>query len=214
MSHGTPSAGQLLELASVIVKHTGKAFTGADADVLQGWIDDRSGAVAQALRVGFLPTSYGEVSGNVARFGDSYFLRIDGRSLPEMVSAGRYDRVDKRFLDEGPSKFYYLGRREAPQVEARIMYPACQITADQALVLMYREGFRPASVFELLAFGEQYPEEQRNFAIAALGSVWPGQIGDDAVAYLRGSKTMRELRTCLTMYGFDPRCRFLAVRVS
>lgn len=75
-----------------------------------------------------------------------------------------------------------------------------------------RQGVRPATLPELLAFAAKYPDEQRKFPIVARGSV----------ALLRGYRHVAYLfcggrgrRLCL--YWFDDcdwgrRCRFLAVR--
>jgi hypothetical protein len=77
---------------------------------------------------------------------------------------------------------------------------------------MKKDGFRPATMKELLSYGEKNPEEQRKYPIIGLGSV----------AELRGSRRVGcfldedpSLRSAsLRSFDFDwhGRCRFLAVR--
>ncbi|KKR48343.1 MAG: hypothetical protein UT86_C0007G0022, partial [Candidatus Magasanikbacteria bacterium GW2011_GWC2_40_17] len=85
-------------------------------------------------------------------------------------------------------------------------------STDEVLAEMDRHGLRPALYEELLAFGAKYPDEQRQFPIIALGSVWRGFGGRLRVAYLSRGGSERSLS--LYWFGGDWNgfCRFLAVR--
>jgi hypothetical protein len=127
-------------------------------------------------------------------------------SLKEMIAAGRYDWVNsditaKRFGPETLS----LGQ------EPKLFHFDRDISSEDAIAEMEKQGYRPATLGDLLKFGAENSEEQRKFPIVALGSV--ARVGGDRdVAYLGRSASGRSL----DLYWFDdvwPRhCRFLAVR--
>lgn len=82
---------------------------------------------------------------------------------------------------------------------------------------MESEGFRPARVEELLAFGAQNPEEQRKKAIAALGTkLHDGQSRHLSTSYLYVSFKERYLGTYAQpiQQAWNPGFRFLGVRIS
>lgn len=128
-------------------------------------------------------------------------------SLEQMIAAGKYDWSNsditaKRFPLKGSGKV---------ELEPKLFYFGRDMSSDNVIAEMDKEGFRPCTIEELLAIGEQHPELQRKFPLVALGSV--AEIGGCRyVAYLRRRGSERELD--LLWFGNDwgDICRFPAVR--
>lgn len=132
------------------------------------------------------------------------------RTLAGMIVAGRYDRVHpditeerfpvrpESFTAEG-SKFFHFDRiMTTAEVEAAIR----------------SEGYEPASIERLLAYGASHPEEQRKYPIVALGSSWVDPDGDRSAPYLGGYDRERSVDLHWGDPGdqWDEHCRFLASR--
>ena len=212
MSNGTASSGQLFEFASIIVKHVPTALADMDAATLQGWIDDRSGAVAKALRHTFDPPAGNKIAKLVVGNrlpGGIYPVTVDyGQSLQAMIAAGHYDWWDKDILRAG---FTVEG---TGQVEVELgLYHANRFISSGGLISeIGPKDLRPANHAECLAFGAKYPDIQRQFPIIALGSV--GQLlGHRRVVDLHrlGAERRLDLRwDDGGVWGDD--CRFLVAR--
>lgn len=88
-------------------------------------------------------------------------------SLEQMIAAGKYDWSNsditaKRFPLKGSGKV---------ELEPKLFYFGRDMSSDNVIAEMDKEGFRPCTIEELLAIGEQHPELQRKFPLVALGSV-------------------------------------------
>lgn len=75
---------------------------------------------------------------------------------------------------------------------------------------MDKIGLRPRGIEHLLAFGEKYPDIQREFPAVALGSRWQSSGGDWRVPYLDRDGSKRYLYLHWVDYDFRPVCCFLA----
>lgn len=89
-----------------------------------------------------------------------------GLSLKQMIEAGRYGYVNDaitpdRFLIEGGGK---------QTIEIVLSHFGEAIDSQEAIDRMDKEGYRPATIAELLALGAQYPDLQQKFPVVALGS--------------------------------------------
>jgi hypothetical protein len=91
------------------------------------------------------------------------------RTLEEMIKAGKYDYVNSSInstnfpIDQSKSGTETL--------EAVIVHLDKYVKdTETVLKLMDKKGLRPATLPELLALGEQYPELQREPLLFALGS--------------------------------------------
>lgn len=130
------------------------------------------------------------------------------RSLTQMIKAGNYDWIN----DNITSKNFPLKGKGKHELTAVLFHFDRYIESDDAIAEMDKQGYRPATIEELLAFGEKYPELQKEFPIIALDSVWRVSRGDRRVPYLGWDG----LRRCLGLRWFDSRwganCRFLAFR--
>jgi len=132
-------------------------------------------------------------------------LYVSGIEAEAAITLGEYTLVDKSIL----TYFAYTGSG-ARIVRAHLLYFEKYI---EKLPLMY--GLREATLEELLAFGIQYPNVQRHFPIAALGS--ERKIGQGPgvwnVPYLAGD--MKERRLCLgaSRFGWSDVFRFLVIEI-
>ena len=214
MSNGTASSGQLFEFASALVKHVPAAFADVDATTMQGWIDDRSGAVAKALRSAFVPPANGEVVNPVAPsilLDDTYRFTVNrDQRFKAVVKAGKYDRVNAAITE---AHFPLTGSGTTEQ-EGILVHFNRYISPNDALTELDRLGLRAPDCQELCAFGAEHPNVQRKFPIVELASVWANRGGDRYVADLWGNADGRDLDLVGVAYGWDGHCRFLAFRKS
>lgn len=138
----------------------------------------------------------------------SFTVPVDyALSLPEMITAGRYDDVSNSIT---PERFPIqgIGKRETV---IHLVHPGKEVESQPLIDEMDALGYRPATIAELLALGAKYPELQREFPIIALGSV--AEVGGDrVVAFLDRWFRERKLLLC----WFDRRwagvCRFAFVK--
>jgi len=87
-------------------------------------------------------------------------------SLRQMIEAGSYDEVSK---DISPRNFYLqsVGHRT---VELTLIQFGGAMSPLEMIERMKEQGFRPATIEELLAIGREEPDLQRIIPIVALGS--------------------------------------------
>jgi len=213
MSNGTPSSGQLFELASAFVKHVPTAFADVDATTLQGWIDDRSGAVAKALRSAFVPpisTEKGEVVQPVTSsipLDDTYRFTVN---RDQRFKVGKYDWTN----DDITETHFPLTGSGTTEQEGILVRFNRYISTNDALTELDRLDLRPADFQELCAFGAEHPSVQRRFPIVELASVWADRAGRRCVACLRGVADRRGMSLGWVGRGWDGGCRFLAFHKS
>lgn len=138
------------------------------------------------------------------------------RSIADMIAAGKYAESNPKIL-----AYAQLLRTSIPFgfVLGAEFYPELAhfgrlISSEEAILELKKESFRPATLFELLAFGEQHPEEQRKFPIVALdldSQHWHGFWG---MPYLWEITSGRYLGLDGLDDDWDERHRFLVVRES
>lgn len=142
------------------------------------------------------------------------FIIIDGEypisvsgSINESVEAGHYNWWFEEINDMN------LIADQAHDAEIVVGHFGRWMSRDEVLEILDKEGFRPASASELLAFGARYSQLQSLFhKIVALGSVWQESSGARLIVYLGGSTNWRSLDRQLIEDLFDDRCHFTAVR--
>ncbi len=94
-----------------------------------------------------------------------YTLQVDyGSSLGEALDAGRYNWVNRLAT---PSNFPAPAAGKATLSAVLVRFSP---QANLDYVLSQAAGMRPATLWELLAFGQAYPEVQRKLPVMALGS--------------------------------------------
>lgn len=89
-------------------------------------------------------------------------------SLPDRISRGKYDSVNSDITEE----HFPMSIVADYDVEYDLFRFNRDISSEDAIQEMERDGFRPAMLTELLALGEAQPGLQKQFPIIALGSVW------------------------------------------
>lgn len=87
------------------------------------------------------------------------------------------------------------------------------MSSDDVVKEMDKEGFRPATLRELLAYAAKNPDEQRKYPIVALGLFWRHLFGRE-VPYLGIRVNGRKLFLGWWGEGWNGRYFFLAVRKS
>lgn len=141
-----------------------------------------------------------------------YPIAVDyGMRVEEAIELGKYDWVNKsitqgHFPTEGKGKAKL--KMELVHFERYTPVPYKKATEE-----LDRMGYRPAELMELLAFGEKYPDVQREFPIVALASVWRDSDGNRLVPYLYGGDGSRRILSLDWIeFGWYKPCRFAAVR--
>lgn len=137
-----------------------------------------------------------------------YTLIIDyGRNVEDGIKVGKYNWSNKDIT----SSHFPSDEVGTEEVFIKIVHFRRLIATDEVLSELDKMGLRPASLKELLAFGEKYPDLQKEFPIIALYSVWQSLRGNRFCAYLRsfGSERFLSLDWIDTMWNDN--CRFAAV---
>lgn len=130
------------------------------------------------------------------------------RTLPEMISAGKYDWVNS---DITADHFPAVGDGKM-ESELVLFHFDRRISSDDAIAKIERADYEPGDIADLLALGESQPELQRQFPIVALKSFWQNPNGYRMVPYLGGYGTERHLRLHCFGGAWGGHDRFLARR--
>lgn len=138
-------------------------------------------------------------------------LTVDrSQPLQNMIAAGKYDWVNFNITPE----HFPAGRSGVTEAEAVLVHFDRSITTGEALGELERANLRPADLPELLAFGAQHPDVQREFPIVELASVWSARDDYRNVASLCGGAGGRSLLLNWLEHGWYSGSRFLAFRDS
>ncbi|HUC01582.1 MAG TPA: hypothetical protein VMA75_01625 [Candidatus Paceibacterota bacterium] len=129
-------------------------------------------------------------------------------SVKDAIAAGRYDWKN----DDITAKNFPSKRKGTADLEIILVKFDDAMSSEGILRELDKQGLRAAELPELLAFGEKYPDVQREFPVVALGSVWRGSVGNRGVPYLRGYAGKRYLLLDWFGLGWGSLCRFAAVR--
>jgi hypothetical protein len=131
------------------------------------------------------------------------------RSLAKMIEAGNYDWVHSNITD----KHFPVKGSGLVGLATEIIYYGKHVSSSDIIKDLDSRGLRPATLAELAAFGEIYPDKQREFSIAALGSVWHrDDNGHDYVACLYSDAPYRSLNLSHWDGLWQSEYRFLAIR--
>jgi hypothetical protein len=171
--HGTAviNQGQFGELAGAVVGQLWSA------------IKDISPARAQHLieNQGELKRLLQRVFSESGTPSNLYTIAVDyGMKVEDAVKLGKYDWVN----DDVTQKNFPTKGKGKTELTLELVHFDRNISSEEALKELDRMGYRPAELMELLAFGEKYPEIQREFPIVALASVWQGPRGSRSVPCL------------------------------
>ncbi len=128
-------------------------------------------------------------------------------TLTSLIEVGKYDWVNSDITEARfpmPENFT-LG------AEPKLYHLNRNISSEKAIEEMAKDGFRPATIWDLLDFGAKNPELQRQFPIVALGSVCRVSVRR-FVACLGRDDSGRSLNLDWYGRGWGGGGRFLAVR--
>lgn len=127
------------------------------------------------------------------------------KDIASLVKAGKYDWSNSN-IEKFP-----LDKKVAKEIE--LVHFDRYISSEDAVKEMEAKGFVPATATDLLHFGIQYPNVQRDFPIVALGVVQ--QVDDNRyVACLYGGSSYRRLLVGRWDEDWYGHWRFAAVRKS
>lgn len=134
-----------------------------------------------------------------------------GQSLAQMIQFGHYDWVNPDITEE---HFPFHGQDQVELNIELVQFDKVMESGSEVLREFDIRGFQPATLPELLAFGAKYkyPEEQTEFPIVALGSIWRDSFGPHLVVCLNRDSSGRRLDTFLFKGQFSNCCRFVVVR--
>ena len=129
-------------------------------------------------------------------------------TLPKMIQSGHYDWAND---DITPEHFPIVGEGVV-EAKLELIHFNRPMDPEDVLKEFAKAGLEPAKIEHLLAFGAEYPEEQRKFPIIALGSVWQDRFDRPHVPGLWGDSRERGLGLDYFGYRWVGFCRFLALR--
>lgn len=145
------------------------------------------------------------------KYGTAYPVVVDyGLSVERAIELGHYDSVNSDINSRN-----FPNRRDGTEdvvIELVILHQV--ISTENALRELDERGYRPANLRELLAFGQKYPDAERDFPVAALGSNWLRRYGDRFAPFIyrEGLRRARVLEQQNIEVGWGRCCRFAAVR--
>lgn len=128
-------------------------------------------------------------------------------SLKAMIVSGLYDWVNKNITEE----HFPIAESGVANIAVELVQFGRKILFDDAVAELRRRDLRPATLAELLAFGNAFPMEQCRYPIMALGS----EVIVDRlryVAFISKEGSDRGLDLDSVILGLDGNTRFLAVR--
>ena len=147
-----------------------------------------------------------EASGSV---NPTFPLKVNyDLSVESLVTHGKYDWKN----DSITTKNFPTTRKGEADLVLELIHFNKVLTSEEALRELDKTGYRPAELHELLAFGEKYPDIQRQFPVIALGSVWRDWGGARFVPFLGRYGDVRSLFLRYFGHEWGEFCRFAAVR--
>jgi hypothetical protein len=130
------------------------------------------------------------------------------RSFQQMIQTGNYDLVNNDITAE---HFPVIGQGKEEKTITLFHFNRT-ISSEDVISEMEKQGFEPAKIEDLLALGEKYPDLQKQFPIAALGSVWRAPGDYRRVPCLRWPDVKRSLNLHWREDVWSARWRFVALR--
>jgi hypothetical protein len=94
-------------------------------------------------------------------------------SVDEAIKAGDYQAVHSEITAAN----FPSARSGQADVEIVLIRFDRRMASEDVVRELDREGLRAAELPEFLAFGAKYPDVQRKFSVAGLGSVWQDRKG-------------------------------------
>jgi hypothetical protein len=141
---------------------------------------------------------------------NEYVVSVDyGKKLEDMIAVGQYDWKNG---DINSKNFQVTGGEGVVETKLELVHLNKVASTKEVEAYLEENGFRPATLEELLAFGATYPDVQREFPIVARVSSWVNRDGSRGVSYLSSYGSGRSLNLFWDDNRWREICRFLAVR--
>jgi hypothetical protein len=123
-----------------------------------------------------------------------YRIMVDyKRNVEEAVKKGKYDLVHVAIT----SKHFPSENKEPKEIAIELIHFSPWATTRDILVGLEIMGFRPATLHEIIALGEKYPDLfNEEIPIVALGSIWQNPKGLRFAPGIRLYKSKK----CLDLY--------------
>lgn len=130
-----------------------------------------------------------------------------GQTLAQMIAGARFDLVNGNITEKN---FPHQGTGVV-ELEPELVHLGRTISSEEALAKLNARGRRAGTMAELVRYGAENPDEQREYPIVALGQV--GRFWSDRLVGVLGVYGS-ERRLGLSAFEYDWRvnCRFLAFR--
>ena len=136
-------------------------------------------------------------------------VKVDySRTVEQMVADGKYDWSHPDIA----AKNFRIHSQRKVELTIKLINFNRNMTSKEVLRELDKQGLRPATLPELLAFAARYPDKQREFPIVALGSVWRSFGGRRDVPYLWSRSSGRGLGLSWLDRRWSILCHFAAVR--
>jgi hypothetical protein len=175
----------------------------------RGYSDDEILRVATAQGDSLLD-KFADVMAEAARKPrDTFPVTVNyDLSVEEAIDAGDYQAVHS----EINAKNFPSTRSGQAALEVVLVRFEHRMKSEDVLHELDKEGLRAAELPEFLAFGAKYPDVQRKFSVAGLGSVWRDRKGYRNVPCLYEASEGRYLDLHWWDDGWYSYTRFAAIR--
>lgn len=139
-------------------------------------------------------------------------LNVDyTKTIEQAIADGQYDWKNGDITSKNfPISPEMAGKKV--EVATKLFHFNRDISSDDVISEMNKDGYRPATLMELLVMGFLFPELQRQFPIVAVGSVWRSAGDGRDVPCLRVNGSGRGLNLYWFDGGWGAHYRFLGVR--
>ncbi len=131
------------------------------------------------------------------------------KTVDELVKVGKFDWLNNNITS---ANFPNPAGGTTGNQELALFHFGKAMSSDAASAEMDKEGYEPATIWDLLAFAKKEPNLQRQFPIVALKSIWRDPGRGRLVPYLCGDAVDRRLDLDCLGVDWGDRYRFLARR--
>lgn len=158
-----------------------------------------------------------EAQKEAARNGENFTLEIDyEKNISEMIADGKYSRFEDEIAEQSnllPIGLYgcVIG------LEAKLFHFDFPICSEDVIFEMEKNGYRPATLAELLSLGKRNLDTWTEKAhIIALGSFWFNEFEEKRLACIdvEQNQVVLDADTDYDGCEWDKTCRFLAIKTS
>ena len=176
------NAGQMSLFEEAVLRQLPRDIS---PDLARDWIDN-SDSLRSALRAALIPLSVTTAAVPATPVSTvtvtSYSVCVDyALSLKAMIKRGKYVL---RNGEIAAKNFSHSTSQGVQKINVELVHFGSYPKSDEVIACLDKMDMVPATIEWLLAFGEKYPDVQRQFPIVALGSVRAGPDNNLFVPFL------------------------------